>query len=81
MATGAVQKWFDSGARLGALYGYSHRNVEQNYKVGGGGQRIGNFGEEYLDRKKQEYFESNLLKFDQGQNRWVRDFSKRNACR
>ena len=79
MATGAVQKWFDSGARLGALYGYSHRNVEQNYKVGGGGQRIGNFGEEYLDRKKQEYFERNLLKFDQGQNRWVRDFSKRNA--
>ena len=53
MATGAVQKWFDSGARLGALYGYSHRNVEQNYKVGGGGQRIGNFGEEYLDRKNK----------------------------
>ena len=79
MATGAVQKWFDSGARLGALYGYSHRNIEQNYKVGGGGQRIGNFGEEYLDRKKQEYFESNLLKFDHEQNLWVRDFSKRNA--
>ena len=56
MATGAVQKWFDSGARLGALYGYSHRNVEQNYKVGGGGQRIGNFGEEYLDRKKTRIF-------------------------
>lgn len=79
MLMGAGRKWLDNGGYLGALYGYSHREVAQNYKVGGNGRRIGNFGEDYLNRKKQEYFESNLLKFDSQQNRWVRDFSQKNA--
>ena len=79
MAMGAARKWFDSGAHIGILYGFSHRDIAHNYKVGGGGQRIGSVGEERLARKKQEYFEKDrLLTKDASQNRWVRDFSKHN---
>lgn len=75
MITGAARKWLDDDGYIGVLYGYSQREVSQNYKVGGGGKRIGNFGEGYLARKKQEYFEGNMLTFDQSQNRWVRNLA------
>lgn len=79
MATGGARKWLDSGASFGMIFGYSHRNTAQNYKVGGGGKRIGNIGEDYLERRKREYFEGNFLTFNDSSKRWERnlqDFSR-----
>lgn len=77
MAAIGARKWLESGASAGVLYGHSRRGVAQNYRVGGGGQHIGNFGEEYLERRKQQYFvQTGGLKFNAGSGKWERDLQR-----
>ncbi|HFA7547906.1 TPA: TonB-dependent receptor [Neisseria gonorrhoeae] len=77
MAAIGARKWLESGASAGVLYGHSRRGVAQNYRVGGGGQHIGNFGAEYLERRKQRYFvQEGGLKFNSNSGKWERDFQR-----
>lgn len=65
MAAIGARKWLESGASVGVLYGHSRRGVAQNYRVGGGGQHIGNFGRRISERRKQQYFvQEGGLKFN-----------------
>lgn len=77
MAAIGARKWLESGASVGVLYGHSRRSVAQNYRVGGGGQHIGNFGAEYLERRKQQYFvQTGGLKFNSDSGKWERDLQR-----
>ncbi|QPQ80252.1 TonB-dependent receptor domain-containing protein [Aggregatibacter actinomycetemcomitans] len=80
MAMGAARKWLDNGGYIGVLYGYSQREVSQNYKVGGGGERISDVGKGFLERKRNEFFRSHQLKFNSEKNEWERDFSIKNSA-
>ena len=63
MGTFAARKWLDNGY-IGFLYGYSQREVAQNYKVGGGSTKIGNLGADVLARIKQRTFNTAGLECD-----------------
>ncbi len=77
MAAIGARKWLESGASVGVLYGHSRRSVAQNYRVGGGRQHIGNFGAEYLERRKQQYFvQTGGLKFNSNSGKWERDLQR-----
>ena len=47
--------WLDNGS-ISALYAYSHKDISQNYKVGGGGTHIGNVGDDLLLSKQKTSF-------------------------
>jgi len=50
MAMAATRKWLDNGGYMGMLYGYSRREVSQDYKIGGGGQKIADVGDDFLQQ-------------------------------
>ena len=65
MAMAATRKWLDNGGYVGMLYGYSRREVSQDYKIGGGGQKIADVGDDFLQQQKNKQFTEAGFVFDQ----------------
>ncbi|OBX79319.1 TonB-dependent receptor domain-containing protein [Haemophilus aegyptius] len=55
MATAAGRKWLDNGGYVGVVYGYSQREVSQDYRIGGG-ERLASLGQDILAKEKEAYF-------------------------
>ncbi len=51
MTTAAGRKWLDNGGYVGVVYGYSQREVSQDYRIGGG-ERLASLGQDISKRKK-----------------------------
>ena len=68
MLTGAMKQWLDNGGYFGVLYGYSQREISQDYKVGGG-TKIRYIADNFLAAKKYEFFneQNGLALNEQGQ--------------
>ena len=77
MAMAATRKWLDNGGYVGMLYGYSRREVSQDYKIGGGGQKIADVGDDFLQQQKNKQFTEAGFVFDQAKGRWMPDMNKK----
>ncbi|MCK9102074.1 TonB-dependent receptor [Haemophilus influenzae] len=55
MTTAAGRKWLDNGGYVGVVYGYSQREVSQDYRIGGG-ERLASLGQDILAKEKEAYF-------------------------
>ena len=76
MAMAATRKWLDNGGYMGMLYGYSRREISQDYKIGGGGQKIADVGDDFLQQQKKKEFTEAGFVFDQAKGRWMPDMNK-----
>ncbi|AJO90207.1 TonB-dependent receptor [Haemophilus influenzae] len=74
MTTAAGRKWLDNGGYVGVVYGYSQREVSQDYRIGGG-ERLASLGQDILAKEKEAYFRNAGYVFANGQ--WTPDLSKR----
>lgn len=73
MTTAAGRKWLDNGGYVGVVYGYSQREVSQDYRIGGG-ERLASLGQDILAKEKEAYFRNAGYVFTNGQ--WAPDLSK-----
>ena len=55
MTMAASRKWLDNGGYVGMVYGYSQREVSQDYRIGGG-ERLASLGQDILAKEKEAYF-------------------------
>lgn len=55
MTMAAGRKWLDNGGYVGVVYGYSQREVSQDYRIGGG-ERLASLGQDILEKEKEAYF-------------------------
>ena len=55
MTMAAGRKWLDNGGYVGMVYGYSQREVSQDYRIGGG-ERLASLGQDILAKEKEAYF-------------------------
>ena len=55
MTMAAGRKWLDNGGYVGVAYGYSQREVSQDYRIGGG-ERLSSLGQDILAKEKEAYF-------------------------
>ena len=55
MTMAAGRKWLDNGGYVGVVYGYSQREVSQDYRIGGG-ERLSSLGQDILAKEKEAYF-------------------------
>ncbi len=55
MTTAAGRKWLDNGGYVGVVYGYSQREVSQDYRIGGG-ERLASLGQDVLAKEKEAAF-------------------------
>lgn len=74
MTTAAGRKWLDNGGYVGMVYGYSQREVSQDYRIGGG-ERLASLGQDVLAKEKEAYFHTAgyVLNAD---GQWIPDLSK-----
>lgn len=74
MTTAAGRKWLDNGGYVGVVYGYSQREVSQDYRIGGG-ERLASLGQDILAKEKEAYFRTAgyVLNAD---GQWTPDLSK-----
>lgn len=74
MTTAAGRKWLDNGGYVGVVYGYSQREVSQDYRIGGG-ERLASLGQDILAKEKEAYFRNaGYVLNPEGQ--WTPDLSK-----
>lgn len=73
MTTAAGRKWLDNGGYVGVVYGYSQREVSQDYRIGGG-ERLASLGQDILAKEKEAYFRNAGYAFTNGQ--WTPDLKK-----
>lgn len=75
MTTAAGRKWLDNGGYVGVVYGYSQREVSQDYRIGGG-ERLASLGQDILAKEKEAYFRTAgyVLNAD---GQWTPDLSKK----
>ncbi|WP_448390911.1 TonB-dependent receptor domain-containing protein [Haemophilus influenzae] len=74
MTTAAGRKWLDNGGYVGVVYGYSQREVSQDYRIGGG-ERLASLGQDILAKEKEAYFRNaGYILNSAGQ--WEPDLSK-----
>lgn len=74
MTTAAGRKWLDNGGYVGVVYGYSQREVSQDYRIGGG-ERLASLGQDILAKEKEAYFRNaGYILNSEGQ--WAPDLSK-----
>ncbi|HHF4370875.1 TonB-dependent receptor domain-containing protein [Haemophilus influenzae] len=75
MTTAAGRKWLDNGGYVGVVYGYSQREVSQDYRIGGG-ERLASLGQDILAKEKEAYFRTAgyVLNAD---GQWAPDLSKK----
>ncbi|KAI98368.1 TonB-dependent receptor [Haemophilus influenzae] len=75
MTTAAGRKWLDNGGYVGVVYGYSQREVSQDYRIGGG-ERLASLGQDILAKEKEAYFRNAGYVLNQD-GQWTPDLSKR----
>ncbi|KIP47872.1 TonB-dependent receptor [Haemophilus influenzae] len=74
MTMAAGRKWLDNGGYVGVVYGYSQREVSQDYRIGGG-ERLASLGQDILAKEKEAYFRNaGYILNPAGQ--WAPDLSK-----
>lgn len=74
MTTAAGRKWLDNGGYVGVVYGYSQREVSQDYRIGGG-ERLASLGQDILAKEKEAYFRNAGYVLNQA-GQWAPDLSK-----
>ncbi|WP_342123230.1 TonB-dependent receptor domain-containing protein [Haemophilus influenzae] len=74
MTTAAGRKWLDNGGYVGVVYGYSQREVSQDYRIGGG-ERLASLGQDILAKEKEAYFRNAGYVLDSA-GQWTPDLSK-----
>lgn len=74
MTTAAGRKWLDNGGYVGVVYGYSQREVSQDYRIGGG-ERLASLGQDILAKEKEAYFRNAGYVLNQD-GQWTPDLSK-----
>lgn len=75
MTTAAGRKWLDNGGYVGVVYGYSQREVSQDYRIGGG-ERLASLGQDILAKEKEAYFRNAGYVLNQA-GQWTPDLRKR----
>ena len=74
MTMAAGRKWLDNGGYVGVVYGYSQREVSQDYRIGGG-ERLASLGQDILAKEKEAYFRNAGYVLNQA-GQWEPDLSK-----
>lgn len=74
MTTAAGRKWLDNGGYVGVVYGYSQREVSQDYRIGGG-ERLASLGQDILAKEKEAYFRNSGYVLNQA-GQWTPDLKK-----
>ncbi|HHF3763341.1 TPA: TonB-dependent receptor [Haemophilus influenzae] len=74
MTTAAGRKWLDNGGYVGVVYGYSQREVSQDYRIGGG-ERLASLGQDILAKEKEAYFRNAGYVLNQA-GQWEPDLKK-----
>lgn len=74
MTTAAGRKWLDNGGYVGVVYGYSQREVSQDYRIGGG-ERLASLGQDILAKEKEAYFRNAGYILD-SEGQWAPDLNK-----
>ena len=74
MTMAASRKWLDNGGYVGMVYGYSQREVSQDYRIGGG-ERLASLGQDILAKEKEAYFRNAGYVLNQA-GQWTPDLSK-----
>ncbi|MCK8808865.1 TonB-dependent receptor [Haemophilus influenzae] len=74
MTTAAGRKWLDNGGYVGVVYGYSQREVSQDYRIGGG-ERLASLGQDILAKEKEAYFRNAGYVLNPA-GQWTPDLSK-----
>lgn len=74
MTTAAGRKWLDNGGYVGVVYGYSQREVSQDYRIGGG-ERLASLGQDILAKEKEAYFRNAGYVLNSA-GQWEPDLSK-----
>lgn len=75
MTTAAGRKWLDNGGYVGVVYGYSQREVSQDYRIGGG-ERLASLGQDILAKEKEAYFRNAGYVLNPA-GQWTPDLSKK----
>lgn len=74
MTMAAGRKWLDNGGYVGVVYGYSQREVSQDYRIGGG-ERLASLGQDILAKEKEAYFRNAGYVLNPA-GQWTPDLSK-----
>lgn len=74
MTMAAGRKWLDNGGYVGVVYGYSQREVSQDYRIGGG-ERLASLGQDILAKEKEAYFRNAGYVLNSA-GQWAPDLSK-----
>ncbi|HHF4163196.1 TPA: TonB-dependent receptor [Haemophilus influenzae] len=74
MTMAAGRKWLDNGGYVGVVYGYSQREVSQDYRIGGG-ERLASLGQDILAKGKEAYFRNAGYVLNQA-GQWIPDLNK-----
>lgn len=74
MTTAAGRKWLDNGGYVGVVYGYSQREVSQDYRIGGG-ERLASLGQDILAKEKEAYFRNAGYVLNPA-GQWIPDLNK-----
>ncbi|HHF5435939.1 putative TonB-dependent receptor precursor [Haemophilus influenzae] len=74
MTMAAGRKWLDNGGYVGVVYGYSQREVSQDYRIGGG-ERLASLGQDILAKEKEAYFRNAGYILD-SEGQWAPDLNK-----
>lgn len=74
MTMAAGRKWLDNGGYVGVVYGYSQREVSQDYRIGGG-ERLASLGQDILAKEKEAYFRNAGYVLN-AEGQWTPDLSK-----
>lgn len=74
MTMAAGRKWLDNGGYVGVVYGYSQREVSQDYRIGGG-ERLASLGQDILAKEKEAYFRTSGYVLNSA-GQWTPDLSK-----
>lgn len=74
MTTAAGRKWLDNGGYVGVVYGYSQREVSQDYRIGGG-ERLASLGQDILAKEKEAYFRNAGYVLN-AEGQWTPDLNK-----
>lgn len=74
MTMAASRKWLDNGGYVGMMYGYSQREVSQDYRIGGG-ERLASLGQDVLAKEKEAYFRNSGYVLNSA-GQWIPDLKK-----
>lgn len=76
MTMAAGRKWLDNGGYVGVVYGYSQREVSQDYRIGGG-ERLASLGQDILAKEKEAYFRNSGYVLNSA-GQWTPDLNNNN---